>query len=181
MVVCAPSGSGKTSICRAFMEMDSHAKYSTSLTTRPPRAGEVHGTDYEFVTQDEFMDAVEKDEFVEYEKVHDWMYGTPKKEIEDALQNRERLLIDIDVRGGLEIKSKYPEDTITIFIKPPSIEELRKRLRGRGSESEEKIEKRLERYKLELSKSDEFDVIIKNDDFKTALNDFSEAVNTQGG
>ncbi|MCH7887004.1 MAG: guanylate kinase [Candidatus Marinimicrobia bacterium] len=181
MVVCAPSGSGKTSICRAYMDRDDHARYSTSLTTRPPRAGEIHGEDYKFVTDEEFTDAIEGDELVEYEKVHDWMYGTPKKEIEDALANGERLLIDIDVKGGIAIKSRYPEDTLTIFIKPPSVEELKKRLRGRGSESEEKIERRLERYELELSKANEFDVIIKNDDFRTAVDKFSEAINAQGG
>ena len=181
MVVCAPSGSGKTSICRAYMDKDNLARYSTSLTTRPPRAGEIHGEDYKFVTEEEFTDAIERDDLVEYEKVHDWMYGTPKKEIEDALVNGERLLIDIDVKGGMAIKSRYPEDTLTIFIKPPSIEELRKRLRGRGSDSEEKIGRRLERYELELSKVNEFDIIIKNDDFKTAVNKFSEAINAQGG
>ena len=181
MVVCAPSGSGKTSICRAYMDRDSRAKYSTSLTTRPPRAGEIHGEDYKFVTDEEFTEVIKRDELVEYEKVHDWMYGTPKKEIEDALTNGERLLIDIDVKGGITIKSKYPDDTLTIFIKPPSLEELRKRLRGRGSDSEEKIERRLERYELELSKAIEFDVIIKNDNFRTAVNQFSEAINGQGG
>ena len=181
MVVCAPSGSGKTSICRAYMDRDDHARYSTSLTTRPPRAGEIHGEDYKFVTDEEFTDAIEGDELVEYEKVHDWMYGTPKKEIEDALVNGERLLIDIDVKGGLTIKSRYPEDTLTIFIKPPSVEELKKRLRGRGSESEEKIERRLERYELELSKANEFDVTIKNDNFGAAVDKFSEAIKAQGG
>ncbi len=181
MVVCAPSGSGKTSICKAYMDKDNLARYSTSLTTRPPRAGEIHGEDYKFVTDEEFTDAIEGDELAEYEKVHDWMYGTPKKEIEDAFVNGERLLIDIDVKGGMAIKSRYPEDTLTIFIKPPSIEELRKRLRGRESESEEKIERRLERYELELSKANEFDIIIKNDDFKTAVDKFSEAINAQGG
>lgn len=180
-MVCAPSGSGKTSICRAYMDIDSHARYSTSLTTRPPRAGEIHGEDYKFVTDEEFTDAIERDELVEYERVHDWMYGTPKKEIEDALGNEERLLIDIDVQGGMAIKSKYPEETLTIFIKPPSMEELKKRLRGRGSESEEKIERRLERYELEVSKANDFDVIIKNDDFRTAVDMFSEAIKTQGG
>ncbi len=181
MVVCAPSGSGKTSICRAYMDKDDLARYSTSLTTRPPRAGEIHGEDYRFVTNEEFTDAIKGDELVEYEKVHDWMYGTPKKEIEDALVNGERLLIDIDVKGGMAIKSRYPEETLTIFIKPPSVEELRKRLRGRGSESEEKIERRLERYELELSKANDFDTIIKNDDFGEAVDQFSEAINAQGG
>ena len=181
MVVCAPSGSGKTSICRAYMRRDDHARYSISLTTRPPRAGEIHGEDYKFVTEEEFAEAIEKDKLVEYEKVHDWMYGTPKSEIEDAIANGDRLLIDIDVKGGIEIKSKYPEDTLTIFIKPPSVEELKKRLRGRGSESEEKIERRLERYELELSKANDFDTIIKNDDFGKAVDQFSEAINAQGG
>lgn len=162
------------------MDQNERARYSISMTTRPLRKNEVNGKDYLFVSHDEFMNAVEKNEFVEYEKVHDWMYGTPKKEITDALNNGEVLLIDIDVKGGMAIKSEYPEDTLTVFIKPPSIEELKKRLRARGTESEDKIEKRLQRYELELSKTDEFDIIIMNEDFNKAVRQFATSIDKKG-
>lgn len=180
MVVCAPSGSGKTSICKAFMDRNSHALYSISLTTRLPRAKEVNGVDYWFVSDDEFQKAVDKGDLVEYELVHDSMYGTRKEDIETALDKGDFLLIDIDVHGGIAIKNGYPDDTITIFIKPPSIEELKRRLRARGTESEERIKKRLERYEYELLKAEDFDVIIKNEDFKVAVNEFENAVNNKG-
>ena len=181
MVVCAPSGSGKTSICRAYMDKDNLAKYSTSLTTRPPRAGEIHGEDYRFVTNEEFTDAIEGDELVEYEKVHGSMYGTRKEDIDTALNKGNILLIDIDVHGGRAIKNEYPDDTITIFIKPSSVEELKRRLQARGTESEEKIIKRLERYEYELLKAKDFDIIIENDDFDVAVSDFENAINNKGG
>lgn len=181
MVVCAPSGSGKTSICKAFMGRNSRSGYSISLTTRPPRAGEVDGVDYRFVSTEEFQNAVNNDEFVEYEKVHDSMYGTRKDDIETALSDGNILLIDIDVHGGMAIKNEYPDDTITIFIKPPSIEELKRRLQARGTESEEKIIKRLERYEYELLKAKDFDIIIKNEDFDVAVCDFENSINNKGG
>jgi len=181
VVVCAPSGSGKTSICKAFMDRNGRSGYSISLTTRPPRGKEVNGVDYRFVSDQEFQNAVDNDEFVEYEKVHDSMYGTRKDDIEDALRDGNILLIDIDVHGGMAIKNEYPNDTITIFIKPPSIEELKRRLRARGTESEEKIKRRLERYEYELLKAEDFDIIIKNEDFEVAVNEFENAVNNKGG
>jgi len=181
VVVCAPSGSGKTSICRAFIRRNSRSGYSISLTTRSPRTGEVDGVDYRFVSSEEFENAVNTDEFVEYEKVHDSMYGTRREDIETALNDGNILLIDIDVHGGSAIKNEYPDDTITIFIKPPSVEELKRRLQARGTESEEKILKRLERYEYELLKAKDFDVIIENVDFEVAVNDFENAVNNKGG
>ena len=181
MVVCAPSGSGKTSICRAFMRRNSRSGYSISLTTRLPRSGEVDGVDYRFVNSEEFQNVVDRGEFVEYEKVHGSMYGTRKEDIDTALNKGNILLIDIDVHGGRAIKNEYPDDTITIFIKPSSVEELKRRLQARGTESEEKIIKRLERYEYELLKAKDFDIIIENEDFDVAVNDFENAINNKGG
>jgi len=181
VVVCAPSGSGKTSICNAYMKRNSQARFSTSLTTRPAREGELHGKDYWFVNEEEFIKAVENGDMAEYENVHDWMYGTRQEDINKALNNSEVLLIDIDIHGGQTIKSKYPDDTLTIFIKPSSIDELKKRLRERGTDSNEKIERRLERYEHELSEAENFDVIIKNENLGNAVNQFEKAIENKGG
>lgn len=164
VVISAPSGAGKTTICRELQRRRPRWRFAVSCTTRPPRHYENNGYDYEFVSEDEFWRRVEAGELVEHEEVHGYLYGTPRSEIDWALENDEVLLLEVDVKGGISIKEAYPRHAITIFVKPPSLEELKERLRKRASESEERIERRLERVIMEMTYEDQYDVSVVNDD-----------------
>lgn len=170
IVFSAPSGSGKTSIVRFLLEKtELKLEFSVSATSRKLRGSEEHGKDYYFISTKEFKKKIKKGVFAEWEEVYkDNLYGTYKKEIERIREKGMNVIFDIDVVGGLNLKKLYPEDTLAVFVKPPSIEELEKRLRNRKTDSEEKIKERLAKASRELAYQDQFDEILINDDLAQA-------------
>ena len=177
IIFSAPSGSGKSSIIQYLLQHELPLQFSVSATSRAPRGTEQHGVDYHFFTPDEFRAHIEADNFLEYEEVYkDKLYGTLKSEVERIIQAGHNVIFDVDVVGGCKIKKFYGDRAISIFIKPPSVEELRRRLEKRDTDSPEVIEKRLEKAEHELSFAPKFDMIIINDDLKTAQEDALKAV-----
>lgn len=170
IIFSAPSGSGKTSIVREIMKTDIPFGFSVSATSREPRAGEVHGKDYYFFTADEFRKKAENGEFLEWEEVYkNQFYGTLKSEVERLRNEGKNVIFDIDVVGGVNVKNYYADDALSIFVKAPSVEELKKRLQGRGTENDESLKKRLDKAEHEMTFADKFDVVIINDDLETAV------------
>ena len=170
IVFSAPSGSGKTTIVRHLLGLpELQLEFSISATSRPPRGVESHGDDYHFMSVQEFKQHIRNDDFIEWEEVYpDMFYGTLKSEVEAIRETGKHVIFDIDVSGGLRIKRKFPEDTIAIFVKPPSIDELKKRLKNRSTESEEKIAMRIAKASAELATAPLFDVIVENSDLELA-------------
>ena len=179
IVISAPSGAGKTTLCNELQRRKPHIKFSVSCTTRPKRKHEVDGVNYHFLSDQEFTKKVQNNEFVEYENVHGYYYGTLRKTLEDALAQQEMVLFDVDVNGAMTIKSNYSENTCTIFILPPSLDDLKKRLIQRGSETEERIDKRLERTAQEMEYKDKFDACIINDDLAIAAKELNKLITKQ--
>jgi len=169
IVLSAPSGAGKTTVARHLLETIPGAVFSVSATTRPRRNGEVDGRDYHFLTRDEFLRAIERGDLVEYEEIFGHYYGTLRAPIEEALRSDKVVIFDVDVNGALSLKRAFPEDTFLLFIAPPSLEELERRLRNRGTETPEQIQRRLARAALEMDYRTQFDAIIVNDDLATTL------------
>lgn len=170
IVFSAPSGSGKTTIVRHLLNVDKlNLAFSISAASRNKRGEEVDGKDYYFLTLDEFKNKIEQDEFLEWEEVYkDNFYGTLRSEVERIWAKGKHVIFDIDVVGGLAIKKQFPESTLAVFVQPPSLEELERRLRDRQTESEDKILMRLAKSTKELSSAKEFDVILCNDVLKVA-------------
>ncbi|RMF59690.1 MAG: guanylate kinase [Calditrichaeota bacterium] len=170
IVISAPSGTGKTTVCRELLKRNPDFRLSISATTRPPRITEANGVDYFFLSNEEFMDKVRKGEFLEYEKVFGHYYGTLKSTVENYLKEGYSVLFDIDVNGALKIKEHYP-DALLIFIKPPSLEELKERLKNRKTDTPEQIQERLSRLPIEYEKSKLFNVQVVNKELQeTVLN-----------
>ncbi|MGB1448925.1 MAG: guanylate kinase [Flavobacteriaceae bacterium] len=168
-VFSAPSGSGKTTLVRHLLQQDLPLGFSISATSRAPRGEEQDGQDYYFLSEEEFRQKIEEDAFVEYEEVYQGaFYGTLRSEVERLWAEGKHVLFDIDVKGGLNVKAQYPEETLAIFVQPPSLEELEKRLRERNTETEDKIQQRLDKSASELTYSQDFDVILVNDDLTKA-------------
>ena len=170
-IFSAPSGSGKSTIIQWLMEEhpELNMKFSISCTSRPPRGKEQNGVEYFFITPEEFRKKIADDEFVEYEEVYtDRYYGTLKSQVEKQLENGENVVFDVDVHGAMNIKKAYGSQALSLFIQPPSIEELRNRLTGRGTEGAEEIEKRIGRAEYELTFAEKFDTVVINDDLKKA-------------
>ncbi|MBL1212651.1 MAG: guanylate kinase [Ignavibacteriae bacterium] len=170
LVFSAPSGAGKTTIVRSVLKEFPELAFSISATTRKKRETEVDGEHYFFITEAEFKKKVDNDEFVEWEKFYDYYYGTLKSHIEDLIDNGINVVLEVDVKGALNIKQVYP-DSVLIFVMPPSFDTLKERLIKRNTESEEDLSKRLERVELELSYKDKFENIIVNDDLEKAKNE----------
>ncbi len=179
IAVSAPSGAGKTTICRELQRRRPEIEFSLSCTTRPMRSIEKDMVDYHFITTDEFARMIAADEFAEHEEVHGFYYGTPKKLLTDTISTGKQMLFEVDVKGAMSIKSLYPDRTITIFIMPPSVDMLKERLKKRGTDSDERIVKRLERLDIELSYKDKFDYNIINDDVKRAVNKLLDILDNQ--
>ncbi|MCD6267375.1 MAG: guanylate kinase, partial [Thermotogaceae bacterium] len=158
-VVSGPSGVGKTSMIKSIISEMEDAVFSVSCTTRPKRPGEVDGEDYFFVSEEEFKRMIEEDAFLEWARVHGYLYGTPKKFVEDTVNKGKDVILDIDVQGALSVKKKV-EDAVYIFIAPPSMEDLRERLEKRKTEDKEAMERRLEDARWELQLIEEFDYLI---------------------
>ena len=169
VIFSAPSGSGKTTLVQWLLEQDLNIGFSISATSRPPRKNEVDGKDYFFLSPADFRLKIEEDAFLEWEEVYtDKYYGTLKSEVNRMLENGRNVLLDIDVKGGLNIKKIYGEQSLAVFIKPPGIDVLRKRLESRGTDSPEIINERIEKATWELGFATEFDVVIVNDDLEVA-------------
>lgn len=167
-VISGSSGVGKGTLIKEFLKRNPEFKLSVSCTTRKPREGEVHGKNYFFLTQEEFKTCIERNEFLEYAEFSGNLYGTQRPYIEEKLAKGKNLILEIDTKGALNVKKIMPEATL-IFIAPPSFEELEARLRGRHTETEEAIQKRLESTKLEIENSKLFDFQVINDSIDKAI------------
>lgn len=173
LVFSAPSGSGKTTIVRHLLSQpDLNLEFSVSCTTRASRGEEVDGKDYYFISWDTFKKHIKAEDFVEWEEVYtDNFYGTLKTEVERIWALGKHVIFDIDVAGGLRIKHKFPNETLAVFVKPPSVDELKRRLKQRSTESEDKINMRIAKASVELATAPQFDTIIKNYDLEVAKED----------
>jgi guanylate kinase len=178
IVFSAPSGSGKTTIVRHLLSQeDLNLEFSISAASRDARGEEVSGKDYYFMSTKEFKQHIKNDDFLEWEEVYrDNFYGTLKSEVDRIWAKGKNVIFDIDVAGGLRIKSKFPEETLAVFVKPPSIDELKIRLKKRSTESEDKINMRIAKASVELATAPQFDVIIKNYDLDIALEEAYQLV-----
>jgi len=177
VIFSAPSGSGKTTIVRELLKRFSCFEFSISATSRQPRGQEQHGVDYYFLAHEEFKRRVANDEFVEWEEVYQGTcYGTLKSEMERIWNKGNVILFDVDVMGGINLKKLFGDDACSIFIMPPSLDELERRLRGRGTDSEEVILKRIGKAEFELSKSEQFDHVVINDSLDDAVNEVSAII-----
>lgn len=178
LVFSAPSGSGKTTIVRHLLQQDDlNLEFSVSAATREPRGQEVDGKDYYFMSIEQFKKHIKAEDFVEWEEVYrDNFYGTLKSEVERIWAKGKNVIFDIDVAGGLRIKSKFPQETLAVFVKPPSVDELKRRLKERSTESDDKINMRIAKAHVELATAPQFDKIIKNYDLDVAKAEAYELV-----
>lgn len=169
IIFSAPSGSGKSTIINYLMQQGLNLAFSISATSRPPRGTEQNGVEYFFLSPEEFREKIANREFLEYEEVYkDRFYGTLKDQVEKQLEKGQNVVLDVDVKGGCNIKNFYGDRALSVFIQPPSIEELRKRLNGRGTDSPEVIEDRIAKAEFELGFADKFDKVVVNDNLETA-------------
>lgn len=177
IVFSAPSGSGKTTLVRHLLAQDIPFGFSVSATSRLPRGAEQDGVDYYFLSEAEFREKMAQNAFLEYEEVYSGtFYGTLRSEVERLWADGKHLLFDIDVVGGLNIKKQFPKECLALFVQPPSIEELEKRLRGRETDSEETIQQRLAKATEELAYAPQFDRVIVNDDLEAAQQEVRKAI-----
>jgi guanylate kinase len=179
-VVAAPSGAGKTSLVKALMEREPRIQFSVSYTTRRPRPNEIPGRDYHFVSQERFQEMIANDEFLEHAQVFDNCYGTGVRTVQEALSNGEQLLLEIDWQGARQVRSRIPQ-AMSIFILPPSRSALEQRLKGRSTDSEEVIQRRLRDAAEDLDHWREFDYVVINDQFEQAIEDLQAIVENRGG
>ena len=169
-IIEAPSGTGKTSVIKKLMTQDNNLKFSISATTRAPREGEIDGVHYHFLTVEQFKEAIKNDALVEYEEVYPGrFYGTLKREIERIQNNGKNVILDIDVKGGINVKRLYGDNALSVFIQPPSIEALRQRLISRATDPIEAINQRVGKAEYELSFKDQFDTVVVNDNLDKAV------------
>ena len=169
IILSAPSGSGKTTIIQYILAKNLPVQFSISATSRLPRGDEKDGVEYYFLSPEQFKEKIRENQFLEYEEVYpDRFYGTLKSEVENKLHEGKNIILDVDVAGGLNIKKMFDKDALLIFIQPPSIEELRKRLEKRGTDSPEVIQDRISKAEYELSLATQYDRVIINDDLEKA-------------
>lgn len=168
LAVSAPSGTGKTSLCDRLAEDFSYIVRSVSATTRPKRDGEVNGKDYEFLTPEEFQKRKTSGAFIETAEVFKHWYGTPKAPVEKAVQDGKVIVMDIDTVGAFNIRRLFPRDSVLLFVLPPSLKELEKRLRQRGKNSPDELEHRLKEASREITEAKDFDYLIRNENFDEA-------------
>jgi len=168
IIISAPSGTGKSTLCRKLIGCLPKARYSVSVTTRNPRRGEVEGKDYFFISRSEFRDKIKKGEFAEWALVHSHYYGTPRDFLERNLAKGKDVILDIDVRGAMKLKRKYP-GAVFVFLAPPSFSELEKRLKGRRRDNEATIRKRLTNARWEIGQIGRYDYLVINDRLSDAL------------
>ena len=177
VVFSAPSGSGKTTLVHHLLQQGLPIGFSISATSRPPRGKEKDGIDYFFMSENSFREKIAEDAFLEYEEVYQGtFYGTLRSEVDRLWKTGKTVLFDIDVVGGLNIKRQYPDQCLALFIQPPSLSELEKRLRRRGTDNEKKIKERLTKATKELDLANQFDKVIVNDDLETAKEEVGKEV-----
>ena len=177
IVITAPSGAGKTSITQHLMEVFPQIAFSISAATRAPRATEKDGIDYHFISSEDFQKKILNEEFVEWEMVYEGKYyGTLKSELRRMWKNEQIPVLDIDVQGAIHVQKEYPVNSLFIFIKPPSIDELRKRLESRGSETAESLHARISKAGYELSFVNQFSNVVENEDLETACREAEKIV-----
>jgi len=177
IIFSAPSGAGKTTIVHHLLKKVPDLEFSISATTRKARGDEQHEKDYYFISKEEFLHRIAKKQFVEFEEVYSGtFYGTLRTEIERIWQKGKTVIFDIDVEGGLHLKRKYEDKALAIFVKPPSLEVLKERLTGRGTDSKEKLSERFVKAEKELNYAPQFDIILKNYDLETACKEAEELV-----
>ena len=174
LIFSAPSGTGKTTIIKELMKEFSELEFSISATTRKPRGNEKNGVEYFFLTKEYFQEKIKAEEFVEYKNVYENYYGTLKSYVNRSLKESKNIIFDVDVQGALEIKKEYPDDSVMIFIYPPSIEDLKIRLEIRGTDSSEIIEKRLKYAEKELEQMDHYDHKVKNERIDDAVDEITK-------
>ena len=179
IAISAPSGTGKSTLCEEIRRKKPEIKFSVSCTTRPKRKYEKDGINYYFLNEDEFKSKIKNNELLEYEEVHGYYYGTLINTLKNAISSKELMLFDVDVNGAMSIKKKYPRNTLTVFILPPSIEDLKVRLINRGTDSIKIIKKRLERTNKEMKFKDKFDTFMINDDLSSAVKKLNEIITNQ--
>ena len=178
LIISAPSGSGKTSICKKILAQDKSIEFSVSCTTRARRSKEKNGIDYIFLSQDEFIKKINNKEFVEWEKIHgNFYYGTLKKTLDYAINSNTKLLLELDVKGAKKIMENYPNNYLSVFIEPPSKDELFKRLKDRGTDSKSIIEKRMERFESEMMHKIHFNYVIVNNKLNDAVKSILKIIN----
>lgn len=177
IVISAPSGAGKTSIVHHLLKNMNALSFSVSACSRDKRENETHGKDYYFLGVEGFQQKIKEDAFLEWEQVYEnQYYGTLKSEIERIWNEGKTVIFDVDVVGGLNIKKQYPKECLSLFIMPPSLEVLAERLIGRGSESDESLQKRLDKAEEEIAQNQEFDTVILNDDIEIACEETMEVI-----
>lgn len=174
-IVSAPSGTGKTTLCKKLVSSLPNLKFSVSYTTRHPRPGEVNNRDYMFISRNEFMSMVDKKEFIEWAEIHRELYGTSKKRLEELIDSGIDVILDIDTQGAMQLKKRYGEGTY-IFVLPPSIEVLRERLEKRMTDSKEEIEKRLRMAAVEIKSYHKYDYVIINNTLEDALKELGAII-----
>ena len=179
VIITAPSGSGKTTLCKEILKKENGVQFSVSHTSRKMRQNETNGIDYYFVTNEEFLDGIDKEEFIEWNYHFDCYYGTSKSQIQKSIDKKIPLLLELDVKGALSIQKLYPDQTISIFVEPPSLKDLKIRLEKRGSDSEKIIAKRLQRIEFELSHKSNFDFTVVNDKLELATNQILEIIKNE--
>ncbi len=178
IIFSAPSGAGKTSIVKGVLQETPGLAFSVSACSRPKRQNEQDGVDYYFLTPDDFRKKINEDAFLEWEEVYPGSYyGTLRSEVERIWKSGKHVVFDVDVAGGLNIKKQYPEQALALFIQPPSLEELEKRLINRGTETSESLQKRIGKAAFELTFAKDFDKIVINDDLSRAINETIQIVN----
>lgn len=177
ITISAPSGSGKTTLCKALQLVEPEIEWSISYTTREKRSIEENGVDYFFISEKEFEDLIIQGHFVEWQNVHGFYYGTSVSNLENAIKNDKIMLIEMDVKGSMSIKKLFPDQTFSIFIMPPSISQLRERLRSRGTDSERRINIRLKRFQEEMEFREKFDYVMINEDLDLAKIELQKTIN----
>jgi len=179
-VVSAPSGCGKTTLCKKLLKDKCKLHQSVSITTRPPRRGERNGADYFFVSAEEFIRMIDAKELLEYEENFGFLYGTPKKAVEDLLNKGKSVLLSIDVKGAMNVRKNYPRNSVLIFIMPPSMDELRKRLESREADTPKAILNRLKVARQEVAYKDRYDYVVVNDRLTAAYKKLKEVILLEG-
>jgi len=178
IVISAPAGAGKTTLCKRLLQISSSFTYSVSFTTRPPRKNEIEGVDYYFISRKEFQEMIKQKKFVEWAQVHGELYGTSADLLDKAIETKKDVVLEVDVEGGIEIKKRYPE-AVLIFLLPPSWQELEKRLHKRATEGTEKIRERINQAKKEITYAPSYDYLVVNDDINKALDDILSIVRAE--